>query len=99
MANWNGFEYEIVEGEITITGYNGSEINITLPETIEGHPVTVIDDGAFAGKTLNFHELVIHRSIRRVGAGAFYFNNINNIYVKNAVVVLGEWALATDKNI
>jgi hypothetical protein len=38
------FEYEIIDNEVTITGYNDRSVeSIIIPETIEGHPVTKID--------------------------------------------------------
>lgn len=46
QTNW---ETDIVE--IYITGYNGSDANVTIPETIEDKPVTTIYNSAFKGNT------------------------------------------------
>lgn len=45
----DGLQYEISEGEITITGYTGSAAEVIIPETIEDCPVTGIGFGAFWG--------------------------------------------------
>ncbi|MCD8026952.1 MAG: leucine-rich repeat domain-containing protein, partial [Clostridiales bacterium] len=41
------FEYEFEDGEVTITGYIGSDLEIVIPETIDDRPVTVIGEEAF----------------------------------------------------
>ena len=44
--------YTIENGEVTITGSNSpTDGVITIPDTIEGYPVTAIDHGAFLFKT------------------------------------------------
>jgi hypothetical protein len=52
---WNvwfeNFQYQNVNGRITITGYNGSGGNLIIPARINGNPVTVIDE-VFRGKNL-----------------------------------------------
>lgn len=41
------FSYEMDSGEVTITGYHGTEREIVIPEEIEGRPVTRIGEEAF----------------------------------------------------
>lgn len=36
----NDFEYEVYGERITITGYNGTETDVIIPEQIEGKTVT-----------------------------------------------------------
>jgi len=43
------FTYKIDDGEITILSYTGSEVNITVPSSIEGITVTEIGEHAFSG--------------------------------------------------
>ncbi len=43
----DGFEYEIVNGEATITGYTGSQSVIETPLSIDGYPVVSIGERAF----------------------------------------------------
>jgi hypothetical protein len=45
------------EQEITITGYTGTETEISIPDFIENIPVTIIGDGVFAGLMITRIEL------------------------------------------
>lgn len=42
------FEYEMVDGEVIITNYIGTDLEIVVPSEINGRPVTVIGEEAFA---------------------------------------------------
>ena len=64
------FEYEIVDGEAVITGYNGSETYLTIPGTINGYPVVKIGDGAFEGNT-TITQVYLPNSVTEIGAKAF----------------------------
>ena len=47
-ATYNGLTYEIVDGEVTITGYTDElPADLVIPATIEDYPVTKIGDYAF----------------------------------------------------
>jgi hypothetical protein len=47
-AHFLDFEYELSDaGEAFITGYTGGGEMVSVPEAIDGHPVTRIGDGAF----------------------------------------------------
>lgn len=43
------FYYTVTDGSITITGYFGSETEVTIPASIAGIPVNAIGPGAFVG--------------------------------------------------
>ena len=43
------FEYEIVDGVATITGYHGAGGDVVIPSVLDGAPVTTIGDFAFYG--------------------------------------------------
>ena len=48
-AIWrNPYRYTVENGEATITGYDGRKAVLTVPETLDGYPVTGIAAGAFA---------------------------------------------------
>ena len=63
------FDYEIVNGEVIITGYHGTDREIYIPAKIEERPVTQIDSGAFTGYDLTL--VSIPSSVEVVSAGAF----------------------------
>jgi hypothetical protein len=56
-------------GQITITGYNGSAATVEIPATIDGLPVTSIGDTAFQGKSLT--GVTIPSGVRSIGYKAF----------------------------
>ncbi len=55
--------------EVTITGYNGAEVVVILPDSIDGVPVTAIGEGAFEDMG-NLRALYIPDSVMAVGFGA-----------------------------
>ena len=59
------------DGTVTITGYNGSGGVASIPDAIEGHPVTGIGNSAFAhGGSLT--DLLVPASVTTVADSAFY---------------------------
>ena len=49
-ATDTGLSYEIIDDEVTITYYWGSDTEVVIPSMIEGYPVTCIGERAFSGK-------------------------------------------------
>ncbi len=48
-ADWKKiYAYEIKDGEVTITAYKGSDLDVIVPDSICGKPVTAIGDMAFS---------------------------------------------------
>ena len=72
VGEQDGFEYVIVEGEnkITITKYNGSAEEVTIPEEINGIPVTAIGDEAFKNNA-TLKDVIIPLNIEKIGKDAF----------------------------
>ena len=67
----DSFTYEINGESVTITGYTGSEGNVTIPSEIEGKPVTAIGERAFShNNTLT--SVAIPDSVTSIGVKAFY---------------------------
>ncbi len=42
------FTYTVADGKAVITAYSGSDIEVTVPASLDGYPVTAIGDRAFA---------------------------------------------------
>jgi len=82
-VNYNGFIGYIKDNEITITDYNGSLKNITIPSIINGIKVTNIGKEAFAQKRLN--NVIIPQGIKNIGEHAFYMNELTNVTIPNSV--------------
>ena len=71
LPHTDPFEYEVIDGTITITGYTGTETDLVIPAEIDGYPVTAIGSNAFAGHgELSF--VTLPDSVASVGSGAFY---------------------------
>ena len=48
-ADWKKiYAYEVKDGEVTITAYKGGDIDVIVPDSICGKPVTAIGDMAFS---------------------------------------------------
>ena len=78
-GTYENLKYEITNNQVTITGYEGEITNITIPEKIEGYPVTKIQDRAFVScKTLE--SITIPNSVTQLGESIFMFcENLSNV--------------------
>ena len=84
------FTYGTNNGTIAITGYYGPGGAVTIPDTINGLPVTSIGYQAFWLCT-NLTSVTIPTSITSIGQGAFYFcTSLTNITIPTSVTSLGQ---------
>ena len=76
--------YTIENGEVTITGSNNpTDGVITIPDTIEGYPVTAIDAGAFLFKS-TIHSITIPPTVTSIGKDAFNLcDSLENVYISD----------------
>jgi hypothetical protein len=94
---WNPetqFSYTTANGTITITGYTGPGpgIAVTIPDTINGVPVTNIGDDAFANCG-SLTSVTIPNSLVRIGTGAFGgCGCLTSITIPNSVISIGDSA-------
>lgn len=72
--------YEIVNGEVTITGYTDElPADVIIPDTVEGYPVTAIGDNAFLECPLN--SVIIPNSVTTIGSCAFSYSGLYEIFI------------------
>ena len=64
------FNYETNDGTIIITGYTGSATAVTIPDRINGLPVTRIGSDAFY-ECYKLTSVTIPNSVASIGDGAF----------------------------
>ena len=75
----DSFTYEINGESVTITGYTGSEGNVTIPSEIDGKPVTAIGEKAFY-QNYTLTSVEIPNSVTSIGTSAFHLcSNLTNV--------------------
>src|ERR1035441_3350336 len=83
------FNYTTNSGTITITKYTGPGGAVTIPDTINGLPVTSIGDHAF-DSCYNMTSVTIPNSITSIGWFAFeYCTHLASVTIPNSVTNLG----------
>ncbi|MDD4431833.1 MAG: leucine-rich repeat domain-containing protein, partial [Bacteroidales bacterium] len=88
------FTYEILEGQVTITGYTGSDEHVVIPSEIEGQPVTELGRRAFRENT-QAKSFVLPDSLRRIGDQCFMLcENLETIEIPAQVEKIGNFAFA-----
>lgn len=88
MTQGSPFEYEIKGGEITIIGYKGKDISVTIPSNINGIPVTAIGEGAF--RDAKIQRITLPDGIKRIDWFAFSTcSALCEIVIPSSVVSIG----------
>ena len=86
----NGIKYFIIDNEAHIVGPVGSVYSVTIPDTINGYPVTIIRDYAFAETSIR--SIKIPDTIREIGDSAFYWTNLTSINLSEGLERIGDYA-------
>ena len=78
----------------TITGYEGSETNIVIPETVDGYKVTGISWRAFEGNT-DITSVTIPSSVTVIEEAAFVgCTSLTSVTISNGVTTIGDYAFS-----
>lgn len=87
------FTYTIANGSATITSYTGSAVNVAVPTSIKGTPVTAIADGVFASHS-ELLRVYLPEGLQSIGARAFEgCTSLLTLTLPQGLVSLGEGAL------
>jgi hypothetical protein len=90
FAETGTFSYVIADGEACVTGYTGSEAVVSIPDVIEGCPVTTIAGGAFLNLT-GITDIVVPASVTYIGDAAFMgCSSLLSVKILNARCELGK---------
>jgi len=89
------FTYETSNGsEVTITDYTGLEAHVSVPQFIDGLPVTKIGPNAFSAKS-NLVSVVLPSSVTEVTSGSFANSpNLAAVYLTPSIRIIGDGAFA-----
>jgi len=86
------FTWTTNNGTITITRYTGPSGAVTIPDTINGLPVTSIGSGAF-GTCWSLTGVTIPNTVTSIGDYAFYYcTSLTSVTIGNSVTNIGDWA-------
>lgn len=83
---WNSRELD--DGGVELVFYNGSDTNVTIPNTIGGKPITAIGDGAFSSKG-NVESVTLPSTVQTIGSLAFEDTSITYIHIPAATTSVG----------
>ena len=73
-----------------ILKYEGGELHLTLPDTLDGRPVTSIGEEAFYNYRYSLREIKIPASVTHIGSGAFSMTDLTEIEIPAGVVSMGD---------
>ena len=90
----DGWIYEeSADGTLRITGYEGSEGDVTVPAVIEGKTVSGIGDGALAGKQ-GLYTIQVPEGITSIGLGAFSNCRFESVRFPKSLEYIGAGAFS-----
>lgn len=84
--------FDIKEDHAELKGYDGTDSSVTVPDAVEGKPVTVIGKSAFSGeKTIS--SITLPDSVTEIGKSAFYGTaQLKQIYMPEELMTIGMMA-------
>ena len=86
------FTYTTDTNAVTITGYTGPGGDVTIPNEIDGLPVTTIGDQAFYACTI-LTSVTLPDCVTTIGDGAFYYCiSLDGINIPPRVTSIGSYA-------
>lgn len=92
------FNYEFKDGEVTITGYTGTDLEIVIPNIIEERSVTVIGEKAF--QEYDMTSVIIPNTITLIEDSAFEdCKQLEKIDIPDSVTKISYWAFCGCENL
>ena len=87
----NGFEYTVLRGRATITGYRGNGGDVVIPAVLGGYCVSNIDEHVFTDRT-DLKTVTIDNNDLNIDIGDFAFfrcNNLTSVIITGSVGKIG----------
>ena len=89
---YDSYVYDEYYNHTCIMFYEGEEIEVKIPETINGKKVESIDDSAFYGNA-KIEKVIIPKYVIRIGHQAFIGNNnLKEVYLPDNITDLGPYS-------
>lgn len=89
-----GFELDFSKHEAKLVSYDGNEESVTLPDTFQGYPVTVIDRNVFSGNE-KIKEVVFSGTNTTIEEYAFMnCTSLETVYIPENVINFGDRVFA-----
>jgi hypothetical protein len=90
------FSYEVIDGGVAITKYNGSASEVTVPDTIDGKPVIEVRNGFITSATTS---LILGNNVKTIKAAAFGYTWLEKIVIPAATTEIDAGALYSFYNL
>ncbi len=88
-ATYGDYEYQVKDGKATINSYNGTRGAVTIPDLLNGYPVTQIGSHAFQYND-DVTYITIPDGVTSIGEQTFYYCSIlEGISIPNSVERIG----------
>lgn len=92
------YEYENLASGVRITKYNGTDVNLNIPSTIDGKAVVEISQGAFYWG--NLETVTLPSSIKTIGNNAFRNQyKLYKVTLNSGLETIGEYAFCGDESL
>ena len=82
------------DGNATITSYTGNATSLTIPQTIDGHPIVAIGSNVFKNRTA-LRSVIMQDNILTIGSNAFQgCVNLRSLTLSENLTSIGSWAFS-----
>ena len=92
-GEYNGLTYLYDSNKAVVTGYVGESPDVTIPETINGLPVTDLAESAFANNRV-IETVTIEAPVTKIPAGCFRGSSLQRIHMPDTVLSMELWAFS-----
>lgn len=88
------WQYDEIDGNVRIIDYTGTDTEVTIPNELNGIPVTWLAYGSFKGKNLT--KVTLPESVEIIDEESFMDNNLVKVEIPKSVTEMGNAAFANN---